>query len=151
MSYDILKGECCMSAEENKALNRRFFDEFWDRKNLTVADELMAANHVNYTPGTPPLPPGPEGFKQFATVFMSAFPDLRVMIEDQIAEGDRVATRWSSTGTNTGSLMGIPPTGKSINVTGITITRIVGGKATETWTNFDMLGLLQQIGVAPAP
>ena len=140
-----------MSTEENKALNRRFFEEFWDQKNLAVADELLAPNYVDHTPGSPPgLPPGPEGFKQFASVFMTAFPDLRLTLEDQIAEGDTVVTRWTSYGTHTGSLMGIPPTGKSITVTGITITRIPDGKATETWTNFDMLGLLQQIGVVPA-
>lgn len=139
-----------MSAEENKALSRRFFKEFWDQKNLAVADELLAPNHLDHTPGSPPLPPGPEGFKQFASVFMTAFPDLRLTIDDQVAEGDRVVTRWTSSGTHTGSLMGIPPTGKPIIVTGITINQIVGGKATETWTNFDMLGLLQQIGVVPA-
>ena len=140
-----------MSAEENKALNHRFFEEFWDQKNLAVADELIDAHHVNHTPGSAPgLPPGPEGFKQFASVFMTAFPDLHLTIDDEIAEGDRVVTRWPSYGSHTGSLMGMPPTGKSIRITGITITRLTDGKATETWTNFDMLGLLQQIGVIPA-
>lgn len=139
-----------MSTEDNKALARRFFKEFWDQKNLAAADELMAANHVDHTPGSPPLPPGPEGFKQFGSVYFKAFPDLHLTIEDMVAEGDTVTTRWTTHATHTGELMGIPPTGKSITVTGITITRMAGGKAVETWTNFDMLGLLQQIGAIPA-
>lgn len=140
-----------MSIEDNKALARRFFQEFWDQKNLVVANELIAATHVDHTPGSPPaLPPGPEGFKQFASIYFAAFPDLRLTIEDMVAEGDTVVTRWTSHATHAGNLMGIPPTGKSTTVTGITINRIAGGKAVETWTNFDMLGLLQQIGAIPA-
>ncbi len=96
-----------MSTQDNKALARRFFEEFWDQKNLAVADELMAANHVDHTPGSPPgLPPGPAGFKQFASVYFTAFPNLRITIDDQVAEGDTVVTRWTSHGTNTGSLFG---------------------------------------------
>ena len=141
-----------MSTEDNKALVHRFFQEFWDQKNLAVADELLAATHVDHTPGSPPgLPPGPEGFKQFASVYFAAFPDLRLTIEDMVAEGDKVVTRWTSHATHTGNLFGIPPTGKSTSITGITISRLAGGKAVETWTNFDMLGLLQQIGAIPAP
>ena len=141
-----------MSTEDNKALTRRFFQEFWDQKNLSVADELMATDHVDHTPGSPPgLPPGPEGFKQFASVYFAAFPDLRLTIEDMVAEGDEVVTRWTSHATHTGNFIGIPPTGKSASITGITINCIVEGKSVETWTNFDMLGLLQQLGVVPAP
>jgi len=141
-----------LSTQDNKALARRFFEEFWDQKNLAVADELMAANHVDHTPGSPPgLPPGPAGFKQFASVYFTAFPNLRITIDDQVAEGDTVVTRWTSHGTNTGSLFGMPATNKSSTVTGITISRIVGGKAVETWTNFDNLGMLQQLGVVPMP
>lgn len=139
-----------MPTEDNKALARRFFQEFWDQKNVTVADELVAANHVDHTPGSPPgLPPGPEGFKQFASVYFAAFPDLRITIEDMVAEGDKVVTRWTTQATHKGNLMGIPPTGKQVIITGITINQIAGGKAVETWTNFDMLGLLQQIGAIP--
>ena len=141
-----------MSTEENKSLARRFFEEFWDQKNLAAADELMAATHVDHTPGSPAgLPPGPEGFKQFGSVYFAAFPDLRLTLEDQIAEGDKVVTRWTSYGTNTGSLFGMPATNKSATLTGITISRIVNGKVVETWTNFDTLGMLQQLGVVPAP
>jgi steroid delta-isomerase-like uncharacterized protein len=141
-----------MSAEENKTLVRRFFQEFWDQKNVAVADDFIAANHVDHTPGSPPgLPPGPEGFKQFASVYFTAFPDLRITIEDQIAEGDKVVTRWTTHGTNTGSLFGMPATNKSAIITGITVDHMVDGKTVETWTNFDALGMLQQLGVVPAP
>src|SRR5712692_1179231 len=141
-----------MSTEANKALAHRFFEEFWNQKNLAVADELMAAHHVDHTPGSPPgLPPGPAGFKQFGSAYFAAFPDLRTTVEDQVAEGDKVVTRWTSHGTNTGSLFGMPATNKSANITGITINHFVGGKSVETWTNFDMLGMLQQLGVAPMP
>jgi steroid delta-isomerase-like uncharacterized protein len=140
-----------MSAEDNKALVRRFFEEFWDQKNLAAADELLASNHVDHTPGSPPeLPHGPEGFKQFGSVYFTAFPDLHLTIEDMVAEGDTVVTRWTSHGTNTGSLFGMPATNKSATITGITINRIVDGKAVETWTNFDNIGMLQQLGVIPS-
>jgi steroid delta-isomerase-like uncharacterized protein len=139
-----------MSAEDNKVLSRRLFQEFWDQKHLAVADELLAANHVDHTPGSPPeLPPGPAGIKQFASLYFTAFPDIRVTIEDQVAEGDRVVTRWRAHGTNTGSLFGMPATNQSATITGITIDRIAGGKIVETWTNFDNLGMLQQLGVLP--
>jgi predicted ester cyclase len=140
-----------MSAEENKALVRRFFQEFWDQKNVAAADAFIAANHVDHTPGSPPgLPPGPEGFKQFASVYFTAFPNLRITIDDQVAEGDTVVTRWTTQGTNTGSLFGMPATNKSATITGITIDRMAGGKAVETWTNFDALGMMQQLGVIPS-
>lgn len=140
-----------MSTEENKALARRLFQEFWDQKNLAVADELIAANHVEHTPGSPAgLPPGPAGLKQFASLYFTAFPDLRIPLEDQFAEGERVVTRWTAQGTNTGSLFGMPATNKSATIPGITIYRIAGGKIVETWTNFDGLGMLQQLGVVPA-
>jgi steroid delta-isomerase-like uncharacterized protein len=140
-----------MSAEDNRAISRRLFQEFWDGKDLAVADELLAANHVDHTAGSPPgLPHGPEGTKQFATLYFTAFPDIRVSIEDQLAEGDRVVTRWRAQGTNSGSLFGMPATNKSATITGITIDRISGGKIVETWTNFDNLGMLQQLGVIPS-
>ena len=140
-----------MSTEDNKALVRRFFQEFWDQKNLAVADELITANHVDHTAGGPPgLPPGPEGLKQFASIYFTAFPDLRITIENMVAEGDKVVTHWTTRGTHRGELMGIPPTGKQVTVTGITIDRIAGGKVAETWTNFDALGMLQQLGVIPS-
>ena len=79
----------------------------------------------------------------------TAFPDLNVKVEDQLAEGDKVATRWTTTGTHQGEFAGIPPTGKQGGVTGTTIARVVGGKIVEERSNWDTLGLLQQLGVIP--
>lgn len=139
-----------MSTEQNKALARRFIEEIWNQKNLAVAKELMAATYVFHTPGSPPgLPPGPEGFQQFASAFFTAFPDVHTSIKDQLAEGDKVVTRWTSRGTNTGSLFGMPATGKSATITGITIDRITDGKIVESWDELDQLGMLQQLGVIP--
>src|SRR5437899_3278209 len=104
-----MKGERFIMGEDNKTLSRHFFQEFWNQKNLAVADELLATNFVDHTPGSPPgLPPGPAGHKQFASLYFMAFPDIRATIEDMVAEGDKVVTRWRVQGTNTGSVFGMP-------------------------------------------
>jgi steroid delta-isomerase-like uncharacterized protein len=90
-------------------------------------------------------------YKQLVTMYLAAFPDLHLTIEDQIAEGDKVVIRWTAHGTHKGNFMGIPPTGKEAVVTGITIDRFANGKTVEAWNNSDDLGLLQQLGVVPAP
>lgn len=137
-----------MSAEDNKALVRRIFQEFWDQKNLAIADELVETNHTNHTPGDRPgLPSGLEGFKQLAIAYLTAFPDLQVTIVEQVAEENTVVTHWTAQGTNTGSLFGTPATNKIATVVGITINRIAGGKIVESWTQFDHLGMYQQLGV----
>ena len=139
-----------MSTEENKTLSRRLFEEFWHQKKLDVADEVLHDEHVNYTHGNPAgFPKGSEEFKQFALIYLTAFPDLQVTIEDQIAEGDKVVTRWTAHGTNTGSLFGIPATNKSVTITVISIDHFVDGKLVEAWTDFDNLGMFQQLGVVP--
>ena len=137
-----------MSTEENKALDRRFAEEVWNRGNLAVVDELMSADFDGHDPT---MPAGREGFKQFVLMYRSAFPDIHITIEDQIAEGDKVVSRWTARGTHQGELMGIPPTGKQATVTGINIERFANGKFIEEWSNFDALGLLQQLGVVPIP
>ena len=138
-----------MSTEENKALARRGFEEVWNQKNLAIADELGVTDYVIHNP--PLSTHGLEQYKQLVTMYFSAFPDLHITIEDQIAEGDKVVTRWTARGTQQGAFMGIPPTGKQAVVTGITIDRFANGKAVETWNNGDYLGLLQQLGVVPMP
>jgi steroid delta-isomerase-like uncharacterized protein len=92
---------------------------------------------------------GPEGVRQFVTTYLTAFPDGKITIDDQLAEGDLVTSRWTGRGIHQGDLMGIPPTGKQVTVTGITISRVKDGKVVEEWTNWDTLGLLQQVGVVP--
>ena len=137
---------------ENKTIARRVAEEGFGRGQLEVFDELVAEDFVNHDESVPPdLPPGREGLKVLAQGYLTAFPDLDFTIEDQIAEGDEVVSRWSASGTHQGELMGIPATGKQARVTGITIDRIQGGKIVETWTSWDRLGLLQQLGVVPEP
>ncbi len=131
-----------MSTEENKMLSRRFLEDLWNAKNLAALDEVLTADFVEYIGGTSS---NTEEVKQMLSANLAAFPDMQATIEDQIAEGDKVVTRWTVRATHTGELMGIPPSGKAITVTGIVIDRIVGSKIAETWTSYDMLGLQQQI------
>ena len=139
-----------MSTEENKALVRRVYEEAINRGNMAVVDELNSPNYVAHDPGFPQPVRGPEGLKQYFMVFRSAFPDVHITIEDMIAEGDTIAVRQTSRGTHQGDLMGMPPTGKQVTVTGIAIHKIANGKFVESWINADNLGLLQQLGVIPA-
>jgi len=139
-----------MSAESNKALSRRLMEEAFNAGNLDVVDELVATGFVNHDPAIPESTVGPEAAKANISGYRAAFPDLRIKVEDQIADGDRVVTRWSAKGTHQGELLGIPPTGKQSTVTGITIDLIVDGRIAESWTNWDTLGMLQQLGVVPA-
>jgi len=134
----------------NQAIVRRYIDEVWNQRNLAVLDEIMAADSVSHDMA-PGMQAGIEGLKQGIQMYLNAFPDLHFTVELEIAQGDLVATRWTSRGTHRGELMGIPPTGKTVTVTGIDINRIAGGKLVEHWGNYDMLGMLQQLGVVPMP
>lgn len=137
-------------SEENVALIRRLYDEVWNQKKLERLDELVAADQVDHS--LPPgYPPGSEGAKAFIGMYLNAFPDLEITLEDIFAAGDKVASRWIATGTHSGELMGIPATGKRVTVTGISINRISGGKVVENWGEFDALGMMQKLGVVPAP
>lgn len=135
-----------MSTEDNKAIVRRFFAEV-HQGNLDGAEEVLAVDFVHHQPGSPTL--NREAFKQLGSVFLSAFPDMQGIIEDQVAEGDKVSTRMTISGTHRGELMGIPPTGKQITFTEFAIDRLVDGKIAERWNLFDNLGMLQQLGVVP--
>jgi steroid delta-isomerase-like uncharacterized protein len=140
-----------MTTEQNKTVTRRTFEEVWNKGNLAVIDETSAPNLVNHF--TPPgMPAGREGFKQFAKAYRAGFPDLHFTIDDMLADGDKVITRFTATGTQKGELFGMPATGKKATVTGITITRYdTNGKEVEVWSNYDQLGMLQQLGLAPMP
>ena len=140
-----------MSTESNKAIARRFLEEVFGQGKLAVADEIVAPDHVDHGPGTlPGLPPGPEGSKMLVMVYRNAIPDIHFTIDEQIAEGDKVVTRWTGHGTHKGELAGIPATGKSATVTGMGVDRIVNGKIVESWGLFDQFGMMQQLGVIPA-
>ncbi|HUF00439.1 MAG TPA: ester cyclase [Anaerolineales bacterium] len=141
-----------MLSETNKTVSRRFYNEVWNNGDLAVLDEIITKEHVNNGPGTfPGLPNGPEGSKQLVTAYRNAFPDVHFTIDDEIAEGDKVVTRWTAHGTHQGELAGIPATGKSSTVTGITVNRFVDGKVAESWGIFDQFGMMQQLGVIPTP
>jgi len=137
--------------EENKAISRRADEELFDRGNLDVADELFAPNFVYHEPASGEEWHGPESVRQYATMMRAAFPDLQYTVEDQIAEGDKVVTRYTASGTHRGELMGIAPTGSRVEITGISITRVEDGKIGEIWENYDALGMMRQLGVIPSP
>ena len=137
-------------SEENKALSRRVIEEVFNANNLEVVDELVAEDHVHHDPAMPEEGHGREHMKEFATMYRSAFPDVHLQIEDQIAEEDLVATRWVASGTHEGELMGIEPTGNRVRVAGMTIDRIADGQIAETWDNYDALGMMQQLGAIPS-
>ena len=137
--------------DQNKALARRNFEEVWNQGKLAVIDELVARDATFHDPNVPGGKfTGPEGLKQFVEIYKKAFPDVQLTINDQVAEGDKVVSRWTGTGTHTGELMGIPPTGKRATVTGIDFDRYQDGKIVEAYASYDMLGMLQQLGLAPS-
>jgi steroid delta-isomerase-like uncharacterized protein len=138
-------------SEENKAVARRIDAEVWNEGRLEVIDELVAGDYVSTVVGVPEQIRGPQGFREFVVTYRTAFPDLHISIDEQIAEGDIVVTRWTGTGTHEGELMGIPATGKQVTTAGINIDRFAGGKLVAGWALFDQLGLLQQIGAIPVP
>ena len=139
-------------SEENKAIARRAIEEVFSAQgNLDVADELFAPNYVHHDPASPEDIRGPEGAKEFAGMYRTAFPDVQLSTQDQIAEGDMVATRWVASGTHEGEITGIAPSGNRVTVAGTSIDRIVDGKIEETWDNYDALGMMQQIGAIPSP
>jgi steroid delta-isomerase-like uncharacterized protein len=135
-------------SEENKAIVRREIEEVFSAQgDLDVADEIFAPEYVGY----PEDVRGPEGAKETAKMYRNAFPDVQLSIEDQVAEGDKVVTRWIGSGTHQGEMMGIAPTGNQVRVDGMTISRIEDGKIVEEWEIYDALGMMQQLGAIPSP
>ena len=139
-----------MSTEANKTSVRRFYDEVFNKKNRAAIDEFIDPNQVDHAapPGTPG---GLAGAKQTIGMYLTAFPDLHFTVEDMIAEGDKLVARLTVRGTQQGAFMGIPPTGKHVTATAIDISRMAGGKSVEHWIEMDTLGMMQQLGVIPAP
>jgi len=135
-------------SEQNKAIARRFLDELWNRSNFELVDQLLASDYDGHSST---VIRGPEGAMAFVPRLRNAFPDFQFLILDQIAEEDKVATRWVIRGTHEGEFQGVPPSGKQIEMTGITIFRVANGKLIEGWTNEDVLGMMQQLGAVPMP
>jgi steroid delta-isomerase-like uncharacterized protein len=137
-----------MSTEDNKAIVRRFFQEGPSKGNLAAAGELLSPNFSLHTPL--PSAPGIQGMKEIITACRAAFEHLDVTVEDMVAEGDKVAARFTACGTHKGSFMNLPPTGKPITMTGIEIFRIEDGKIAELWGEANLLGLRVQLGIVPS-
>jgi steroid delta-isomerase-like uncharacterized protein len=138
-----------MSPEENKAVVRRLVEKAQAGGNLQVIDELISPDFIDHS-AWPGIPATREGVKQIFGMFQTALPDLQVIIHDQIAEGDRVATRKTLRGTHRGALLGVPPSGNVIAIEVIDILRVQNGRITDHWNLVDQHGLLQQLGLVPA-
>jgi steroid delta-isomerase-like uncharacterized protein len=136
--------------EDNKALSRRFIEEYV-RGNTDLVDDLLAPDFVFYDPSSKTGEVRAGDMKASIEWIHNAFPDAQVTIEDQVAEGDRVVSRYTVSGTHQGEIMGAGPTGKLVTHTGHQTDRISGGKIVESWTNWDALGLLQEIGAISSP
>jgi steroid delta-isomerase-like uncharacterized protein len=136
--------------EANKALVRRFFEEVWSTGDITQRDEFLAPGYRGHISGSPQAIDR-DGWTAWFQGFRSAFPDARFTVEDLIAEGDRVAARLTMRGTHLGPLNGIPPTGRPVVVSGMSIERIANGRIVEGWNENDALGMLGQLGALPPP
>jgi predicted ester cyclase len=137
-----------MTAEERKALIRRFYDEAWNRGEYGVIDELFASAFVA---PTPEASAGPESERRHVATIRAVFPDLRVQVEELVAEGETVVVRWTMTGTDTGGFMGRPPTGREAQFWGVDFFRFAGRRIAASWTGVDMLGLMVELGIVPSP
>ena len=135
-------------SESNKTLIRRIADEAISKGNFGVLDETLGPDYV-YREPTVGEKKGKNGLRELITMYRTAFPDLKMTVEEQAAEGDKVFTRWTATGTHRGELMGVPPSGKQCRVQGMVVSRIVNGKVVEDREIYDTLGMLRQIGALP--
>lgn len=135
-----------MSAQ-NKELVHTTFQEIWNGRNLDIIKERLSRDYVGHSVREIQ---GPQGAKGFAAAILDAFPDYRYTVEDEICEGDKVVHRWIAKGTHEGEFQGLPPSGKQVTISGISVYRVANGKLVEGWTTADMLGLLQQIGAVPS-
>ena len=139
-----------MSAEENKAVLRRWI-EAYNERDLEAEAAVLAPDYVAHVPAAPGPLEGLEAWRQFSGSFAEAFPDLRLTVQDIAAEGDTVAARVAFHGTHRGEFQGIPPTGKQVAFSSMEFNRVVGGQVEEHWVEINLLGLVQQLGVATIP
>lgn len=133
-----------------KQIVKELFEESW-KGNFDVIDKHIAPGYIGHDASEPDAIRGPGGLREFVQKYLTAFPDGQIIVDDQILEGDKVATRWTGRGTQSGEIAGIAPTGKQVTITGLTISRLEGDMVIEEWTNWDTLGLLIQLGAIPAP
>jgi steroid delta-isomerase-like uncharacterized protein len=134
---------------EAKLIVQRLSEEPWNG-NWDVIDELVDPGYVGYASAEPEPIRGPAGVRQNIEKYLAGFPDARIAVDDLVAEGDRVATRWTRRGTHTGEIAGIAATGREVTVSGLTISRLENGKVVEEWITWDTLEMLVQLGAIPA-
>ncbi len=139
-----------MTLDENKAVVRRFGEEVLNQKRLASIDELCQRNYIELDPA-PGQEQGAEGLKKWFAKVFTAFPDMNWTIEEQVAEGEHVITRWTWRGTHRAELFGIPPTNRPVKVSAWTSDHIVNGKIVDSRFAMDMLSMMQQMGVIPQP
>ncbi len=139
-----------MSIETNRNIVRRWVEEGWNGRNLDLIDELYDRSVVQHDPNSPIAVTNTAEMRMYIGGFQNAFSDLHFTTEDLLAEGDKVLWRFTSHGTHTGALMGIPPTGNKLTVVGMALFRLANNKIVEVWVNIDALGMLQGLGVIPA-
>lgn len=137
-------------SEENKAVVRRWFDEVWNQGRSEVIEELFDEYGIAHGLADDPAHPitGPRDYRPFYDVFRQAFPNIEIVIEDMIAEDDKVAARCSVRGKHEGEFRGIAPTQAPVEITGMTIVRVANGKIVEAWNNFDFMNLYKQCGIS---
>lgn len=142
-----------LTPEQNNAIAVRFFDSVWNKGDFSVLDTLIAPDADDHSTvgGVPKTEKGSASFRAIVSMFRAAMPDIRLTIDDEVFAGDKVVHRWHLEGTDTGGVMGMPPSGKKLRFSGTTIVRMENGKIVERWANVDELGLLQQLGVVPPP
>ncbi len=137
-------------AQENSALIRRWFDEVWNHGRMEAIDEMASPDVIGHGQAQHDTDVGLEAFRVFAKDLLTAFPDMKVTIDQIIEQGDKVVARWTATMTHKGNFLGFAPSGKKATITGTSIQRMSGGRIVEGWDNWDQLGLLVQIGAVPA-
>lgn len=129
------------------AIAIRYAEQVWNAQNLDAADEIFSADHVYHDALLPDLPRGPEGVRQRRSIYLGAMPDAKVTLHRILVQDELIAADWTYTGTNTGEIMGMPPTGRTGSIGGAHFFRFGGDRIAETWTYPDNLGLLQQLGL----
>ena len=139
-----------MTTNNKAVVLRLWYDELWDKWNLSAADELLSDDYGLHLPGVPTAFDR-NATKQVVAMFSASFPDLKHTVDEIVAEGDTVAARWTVRGTHRGEFQGIPASGKQVTLSGITVHHLKDGKLRETWLSFDNMELLQRLGAVPAP
>jgi steroid delta-isomerase-like uncharacterized protein len=138
-----------MSAD-NKMLISRLYEEVWNKRKFDVVGEIISPSHALQGPNFSGSSIGPEAYRHQVALFLAGIPDLRFSVEDTVSEGDKIVACWSISGTHLGEFMGIPATNRKVSFDGMTIHHIAGGKIIDSFSNWDALGLMRQLGVTPA-